>query len=365
MLQLRTNLLLTFVSQRIKSTREPSVETNTATQQPTMVTYRALWGLTLLSSAFQTLATPTRLAKADLAVVAHVPDVKTLENLAVRHDGNILVTSTTSPVIHYISLTGHHSSTPIAKVPGFVAVTGIVELERDVFYVASTNLTGAHGTNAVWKLDMRHFELTSKGRIDRPTALSLVVNVPDAKVLNGMTKLDQNHILVSDSAAGTVTKVNVNTSKYDVVLQNAVLSSTPTGLGIGVNGIRTYKGRLYFVNLDQQLFASLPISSSTGAATGNVDVILNGTLEAADDFTLSRDGKKAWIAENGQNVLVEVDIKAKTSRIAANCTVLGSISSVALGRAKHDRDSVYITGARNVEGVSVAGQLIEARHIAK
>ncbi|KAJ4247457.1 hypothetical protein NW762_013132 [Fusarium torreyae] len=330
-----------------------------------MVTYRVLWSLTLLSSAFEALATPTRSTKADLAVVAQVPDVKNLENLAVRHDGNVLVTSTTSPIIHYISLTGHHSSVPIAKVAGFAAVTGIYELEKDIFYLASTNLTGAHGTNAIWKLDMRHFELTSTGKIVRPAALSLVVNIPNAQALNGMTQLDKKHILVSDSSAGTITRVNVNTSQYKVVLQSEVLSSTPTGLGVGVNGIRTYQDRLYFVNLDQQLFASLPISSSTGAATGDVDVILNGTLVAADDFVLSRDGKKAWIAENGQNVLVEVDIKAKTSRIAANSTVLGATSSVALGRTKRDRDSVYITGARNIDGVSVAGQLIEARHIAK
>ncbi|KAM0549194.1 hypothetical protein ACHAPJ_009503 [Fusarium lateritium] len=330
-----------------------------------MVAYRALWSVSLLSSAFQALATPTHFAKSDLAVVDQVPDVKNLENLAVRHDGDILVTSSTSPVIHYISLTGHHSSIPIAKVPGFAAVTGICELEKDVFYVASTNLTGAHGTNAIWKLDMRHFELTSTGKIVRPAALSLVVDIPSAQALNGMTQLDKKHILVSDSSAGTITRVNVNTSKYKVVLQNEMLSPTPTGLGVGVNGIHTYKDRLYFVNLDQQLFASLPISSSTGAATGNIDVILNGTLEAADDFALSRDGKKAWIAENGQNVLVEVDIRAKTSHIAANSTVLGATSSVALGRTKRDWDSVYITGARNRNGVSEAGQVIEARHIAK
>ncbi|KAL2687967.1 hypothetical protein Neosp_005537 [[Neocosmospora] mangrovei] len=315
----------------------------------------------IFSRAIWTLAAPSRLCKPHLHVVAPVPGTRNLENLAVTHDGNVLVTSTSSPAIHYIHLTGHHESLTIAQVPGFAAVTGITETEKDVFYVSSTNLTGDYGTNAIWKLDLRYFQLRASGEIQRPAVLSLVANIPDARLLNGMTLLNNvnhKHILVSDSTAGTIIKVNVDTGKYTTLIQSPVLSPTATGLGIGVNGIRTYDDRLYFVNLDQGLFASFPISSA-GAAVGNVDVILNGTLQASDDFAISRDGKRAWIAENGPNILIEVDIPGKTSHVAANSTVLGSTSSVALSQTKRDQNSLYITGAGETEGQLVVAECIE------
>lgn len=324
-----------------------------------MMFSRAIWNVVLLFTV-AALAAPPRLCKPHLDVMALVPGTRNLENLAVTYDGNVLVTSTSSPSIHYIHLTGHRESLAIAQVPGFAAVTGITETKKDVFYVSSTNLTGAYGTNAIWKLDLRYFQLTDSGEIRRPAVLSFVANIPDARLLNGMTRLsnvDHKHILVSDSTAGTIIKVNVETGKCTTLLQSPLLSPTSTGLGIGVNGIRTLDDRLYFVNLDQGLFASLSLSS-TGAAVGDVDVILNGTLQAADDFAISRDGKRAWIAENGRNVLIEVDIPGKTSHVVANSTVLGSTSSVALGQTKRDQNSLYITGAGDTEGQLVAAKCV-------
>ncbi|KAL2669764.1 hypothetical protein Neosp_015209 [[Neocosmospora] mangrovei] len=89
------------------------------------------------------------------------------------------------------------------------------------------------------------------------------------------------------------------------------MSIAKEGYPIGINGIRTHKDKLFFTNTNQGLFAEVPISLSNGRATGPVNVIINGTLVANDDFVLSKDGRRAWIAENGQNTIVEVDVQRR------------------------------------------------------
>lgn len=172
---------------------------------------------------------------------------------------------------------------------------GIAELERDIFYIAGSNFTGAQGRNGMWKLDMRKFKAQDR-TVSRPAASSLVTMIPSALLLNGISRLaknDTSNLLLADSSAGTITKLNIDTKAYEIVIADPTMSSTSDGLGIGINVIRTHGDRLFFTGLDQGLFAVVPISLSTGLATGLADIIVPGTLVAADDFALSRDSGKA------------------------------------------------------------------------
>lgn len=119
----------------------------------------------------------------------------------------------------------------------------------------------------------------------------------------------------------------------------------PDGIGVGMNGIHTWGEHLDYASLDQGLFVKVSISLSTGYPTGPVDVIINGTLQGVDDCALSRDGLKAYVTENGQFPLVEINILEKTSHVRFNNTIPGSICSAALGRSCSNWDTIYITGA--------------------
>lgn len=298
-----------------------------------------------------------------LSVVDTVDGPLNLENIAVRSNGKLLVTSVSSPTIFQISANAGTPPIAVATIPTLTATLGIVELVQDIFYVVASNLTGLDASNEIWEIDMRQFRTTRSGSITHPAALALSARVPHARLLNGITRLaadDSTHILVADSAAGTVTRINVRTGDLAVVHQDPTMSIRAGGLGVGINGIHTFGSDLFFTNLDQALFVRVPISPYDGTATGPMDIILNGTMEGADDFVLSRDGTKAWIAENGVDVLREVDIASKTSRVAANCTLLGSISAAALGRTCSDQNTIYITGAATVNGTAVNGQVIKA-----
>ncbi|KAF7939839.1 hypothetical protein EAE99_001644 [Botrytis elliptica] len=291
-----------------------------------------------------------------LREIAQIPNVANAENLAVRHNGEILVTSTKTTSLFQVS--PHKAKAPIqvAQIPNAIGLGGIAELEHDVFYVvASSNVTGnatAPGANSVWKVDMRQPRTLARGAVAQPAHVSLVATILDAQMLNGMCRMglnDTSNLLIADSAAGTVIKLDVNTAAYEIVIRDPTMANLPTGFvppgfpPISVDGVHVHGSDLYYTSLNQGLFAKIPISLTTGVATGPAEVLVDKIF--GDDFVLSKDGKRAWIALNGQNTLAEVDIPGKTARIIANSTFLSQDTAVAFGRTDRDRNSLYISGA--------------------
>ncbi|KAF2129199.1 hypothetical protein P153DRAFT_366632 [Dothidotthia symphoricarpi CBS 119687] len=298
-----------------------------------------------------------------VSVYADVPGPKNLENLVVRRNGDMLVTSITSPSIFLISPDNTKAPVAVADVPNTVGLLGIVELEENVFYVVASNETSGPDSNEVWKLNMQQGCTAQNGSAAASGDLSLTARIPTAKQLNGLIRLadnDTTNVLISDSSAGTITRLNVETGAYEVVIEDERFLPTSSGIGVGLDGIRMFEDQLYFTSLDQGFFGSVPISLSTGTATGPIDIIVNGTLLDADDFALSSDGSKAYIAENGQNVIVEVDISSKTNRVLVNNTLLGRTSSVYLGQTRSDSDSLYVTGAKlSANGTAIEGRVLK------
>ncbi|RMJ15052.1 hypothetical protein CDV36_005327 [Fusarium kuroshium] len=213
-------------------------------------------------------------------------------------------------------------------------------------------------SSAVFKLDLRPFSGTEDGGAAR---LSLVTRIPEAGLLNGISRLsihDTSNLLLADSVKGTVLKLNVYTGKYEIALEDPTLTITKEGIPIGVNGIVTHQDTLFFTNTNQGLFAKVLISLSTGLAIGPVDIIINGTLVANDDFVLSKDGRRAWIANNGKNTITEVDVRQRTSRTWANSTLLRDISAVAFSHRSSGRDTLYLSGSAVVNS-TISGALLE------
>ncbi|KAJ4355546.1 uncharacterized protein N0V89_003563 [Didymosphaeria variabile] len=226
-------------------------------------------------------ASPLKASLGAISIVREVSGPINLENLFVRQSGDILVTSVSSPSIYQIYPDNTTSPVALAEVPNVTGLLGIAELEKDVFYVVASNLTTSVNSNEVWKLDLRAQALEN-GTAHDAAQLSLVARFPSALQLNGMTPLannDTSHVLISDSGAGTISLLNVDTGAYGVVMADTTMSPLSTGFGIGVNGIRMNGNRLFFTSLDQGIFAQVPVSLQTGAATGPVETILNGTLQ--------------------------------------------------------------------------------------
>lgn len=300
----------------------------------------------------------------DVTLVDIIPTIPTFENLAVRKNGEVLVTSVVSPWLHQISPNASYLPIPIARIPTFTGILGITELQRDLFYVISSNMTGTTCSNSIWEIDLRNVTIAPSGEISQPAQISLIQELCTARQLNGLTGLstnDTSNLLISDSANGAVYKLNVKTGDYKIVLEEPEFDPLPKGLHVGINGIHVHGDALYFSSLDQGLFARVPISLATGFATGAVEILATN-ITNGDDFAISPHGTRAWIATNGPNEIVEVDIANKTQRIAANTPFLGSASSIALGYWQ-SKEVLYVTGGLAV-GISTSktrGHLAAAR----
>jgi hypothetical protein len=127
----------------------------------------------------------------------------------------------------------------------------------------------------------------------------------------------------------------------------------PTGLIVGVNGIHVHGPNLFFTNFNQAIFARIPISLQTGAATGPAQVMVNGT--AGDDFILSEDGNKVYLALWGRNEIAEIDIPGRVARVVTTSTALEASSAVAWGRGLGDQTSLYVSAGNSGMGTAMTG----------
>lgn len=328
----------------------------------TLMSLRALLGLSAVQTVFGR-PQPSRYDTGQATVIQLIPEVPSLENLAIRRNGDIITTSTGSSSLYLTSPRGQYGAGPVLlhQFSNLNALLGITELEQDVFYITGgVALAMTNPFNEVWRVDLRSLEIAANGSILQPPAIVLAGNDSTGGLYNGMTRLatnDTNNILLADSLLGTVTRLDVMTGDFAVVSQDPLLTtSNSTNLAVAVNGIHTYADFLYFTNLNQGIFGHISISQATGEQTGAGEVLATG-LWVADDFALSADGQKAWVAMNGPDVIMEVDIMEKTSRVAYNSSLLGAASSVVQGRVCQDSQHLYVTTSQP-DGNSTIGGIV-------
>lgn len=306
-------------------------------------------GLAILSSLPLGLSIPASCGwqnATNITTLQVVRDTQTLENLALRSNGDILATSVASPMSFGLSSQGEHPPIPITEIPGVTSLLGIAELEKDVFYVVGSNLTSTENSNGMWRVDIREFEAAQNGTVIQPASTSLVTQIPSALQLNGMARLasnDSQNLLISDSSQGNVIRLNVETKAVETVMEEPEMAPLTTGLSIGVNGIRIRNGKLCFVSLDQGLFSAVPISLASGATVGTVETLASN-ITFGDDFAISEDGRWAYAATNGPQEAIVVDLFRGGKAVVASSPLLGSACSVAAQQADGHR-VLYVTGA--------------------
>ncbi|KAL2853473.1 hypothetical protein BJY01DRAFT_206749 [Aspergillus pseudoustus] len=310
---------------------------------------RGLWLPLFLRLAF---ALPSNASRDyPLVVVGEFSHPETFENIATRHDGQLLLTSAVSSTLYQVCPFKPDQIEGLVDIPETTGLFGIAELEEDVFYVASANLSSTHavaGSNAVWRVDLRERNRCSRlNETARPELTPVrVANITSARLLNGMCRLAKDNastLLVADSGGGKIFKVDVHSGSFEVVIEDEALGNTPTGFQVAVNGIYTHEPYLYFTNLNRGTFGRIPISAATGILRGPIDVIVPDL--PGDDFILAPDGEKAWVAMNGRNTLVEVDIPRRQARVVVESGYLASASAVSLGRTLLDQGRLYVSSA--------------------
>ena len=288
----------------------------------------------------------------DLITTVHqFPNETWLENIAVRSNGQLLVTRIDQPELYQVDPFPPHGAILVHNFTEAHALglLGIAEVERDVFVViagswSDKTLNYTAGSYSVWRVDLRSYYSASP-------KVSKITDIPSGLFLNGMTLLPgtPQTVLISDSAAGVVYCLNTITSAYDIALEDDTMKPAADAFVIpGINGVRYHDGYLYYTNSFKELFCRVAVNPSTGQALGRYEVLATGLI--GDDFALAVSGDgtiTAYITGNPSNLLTRVEIKPDDIEVKVvagnkNSTVIAGDTAAAFGKTNKDEGILYV-----------------------
>ncbi|KAJ9604634.1 hypothetical protein H2200_010748 [Cladophialophora chaetospira] len=304
----------------------------------------------------------------DYHTIATFPPGSFLENLAVRHDGTLLVsdmlsgsiwyvdprqhgaTQETIQLVHKFELEDHHTIVTVdggeeeeshdsySSTPAAEAIIESPE-EGDVFYIAS-GIHGKKGTWWIYELDMRSFTpnaQSSNGVEDTKDAKthSAATATSNAKItrlepisaatwLNGGTTIqyDSHTVLLAESYQGRIYSYNIKTRKVEVWLEDPLLGKiTARPPWPGVNGIQGHNTGVWFTNSDRGIlgYISTLEGSSSGEEGRKADIIeVVATGCGGDDLDIDNQGN-VYVATNPANTVLKFPriatiVRSKTLR---------------------------------------------------
>jgi sugar lactone lactonase YvrE len=317
-------------------------------------------------------------SEAETRTIYQFPNNTYVENLAVRPNGQILVSVLTSPQVWLIDPELPDRAVLVYESPSVLGLSGIVEYQPDVFAIAGGNVslsTGEAfvGSWSIWSLDLGGLDITSNESISAaPPAVSKIADIPPATFLNGMAVLtgpDKQLLIVGDVKAGTVYSVDIATGAYEVVINNT-FTAPATDYAFGrsaTDGIQIRKDIMYFANIGQKTLSTVRLGFSDGTPVGEFQTIAHakGSRDQWDDFTLDEQGN-AWMAAGGANTIQKINTHTgKVSIVAGdvNSTAIAEPTSAKFGRRECDLTVLYVTTAGGlatpVNGdVTVGGQVV-------
>jgi hypothetical protein len=276
-----------------------------------------------------------------VATVHAFPVNSFIENIAVRRTGQLLLTVHNKGELIQLDPNSDLLPSTVHIFP--TGVSGIVEVEDDVFYV-SCGTVGEKGSWAVYKVEMSSYIADPLPDLQRPAKISKHIDVADALFLNGSARLSSTSstILLADSILGAVFSANVHSATVELWLQHKTLAKvTQNPLMPGANGIKMYNGHLYLSNTDAKTFLRAGVTE-TGEATGDVDVVEEKL--SVDDFIFDSEGS-AYLTTHVFQSVVKLQSNGIRTRIAGGPEdkIVAGTTAAAFGRTPHDRTILYVS----------------------
>ncbi|KAF2500383.1 hypothetical protein BU16DRAFT_245626 [Lophium mytilinum] len=271
-----------------------------------------------------------------------------VENLAVRQNGALLVTRLDVPELWEIEpvfdplnsnpLHPSGSARLIYRFPGATGLMGVATVnanasDHDRYAVTAVNFslttfTATPSSSSVWLVD-----LSSK---KNEVHVEKIADIPEAGVLSDITNLDiLGNMLVADSTAGCIWKLNVNTKAYSRFLCDDTMKPLPAdGLPVGLNGMKVvYDGQsntwyTYYANTAKQTLTSVAINRVSGTTNSGFNQLAANII--VDDFAVDFAGK-IWAAGNPSNTVTVIgkDNKVESVIGSKNSSALAGITALA------------------------------------
>ncbi|KAJ9136872.1 hypothetical protein NKR23_g9446 [Pleurostoma richardsiae] len=317
----------------------------------------------------------TALATDPVRTVFEFPNDTYVENIAVRPNGQVLVTVLTAPRLFLVDPLQPGRAVLVHTFASALGVSGIAEYEPDVYacitgnFSFSTGDVGA-GSWAIWSIDLRGVALRPDGTLSAPPRTSQIAAVPPARFLNGISllKAKDKTLLVGDVNGGAIFHVDIKTGDFRVAINNTYTQVAPASPfpPAGVDGVHVCEDALYFTNIGKSIFVKVPISED-GTAAGPFTTVAHtlSRLDEYDDFTFDCDGNAFLVTGRGNSVEIISPGGRREVIIAGNLnsTAIAEPTSAAFGRGLLDRNVLYVTTAGGlatpVDGdVTIGGQLV-------
>lgn len=251
--------------------------------------------------------------------IAEFPINTFLESIAVDADKTLFITSHYEGKVIRIGTDG--VPTTYASIAG--KATGLALTPDGELLLSGWD---EHETSVIW-------------RISKDGTIELLVKIPEALFLNGLTKLSENRYLIADSYRGAIWELNTSAQTVSIWLEHPDLArSSPEEVFPAVNGLKIYDRFLYASNTQKKQIVKIPILAD--GLAGEPEIFLTGVN--IDDFAFDIEGN-LYGTTHVFNSVVKIDQDRTVTTIAQLEQGVAGSTALAFGRTEGDRTGIYVT----------------------
>jgi len=273
--------MLVDVGRRIKSAISQGMPLEKILASNPTAAYDAVWGQNyptaeaFISNVYKALVTQQLSTQTSASVLAAYPQGAFLENLETQPDGRLLYTNYPTKTIEQLSVEGETST--FATLSAYPL--GIISIDDGYLVTANGKsiLLGEDATDSQ-QLLILDTDGNQVGQFD----------APKAEALNGLVKLNNGDILVADSSAATIWKVDPKKRRIKRWLKHDLLAR-PENQELyvpGVNGLKLRSDGLVASNTSKGTLLLIKIGRN-GRPIGVPEVIAE--VGIIDDFWVKED----------------------------------------------------------------------------
>jgi hypothetical protein len=260
--------------------------------------------------------TPVVLASARL--IAEFPPNTFLESIAIHSDGTLFFTSHFDGTV--FRLGAEETPTVHATIAG--KATGLAFTTDDHLLLTAWD---AQNLSTV-------FTISPQGEVE------VLVTLPDAIFLNGLTPFIENAYLIADSYRGAIWKLNVSEKTAEIWLEHPSLARSAEDKEFpAVNGLKIYGDTLYASNTEKMQIVKIPIQPNGEPAEPEIFV----RAVNLDDFAFDQAGN-LYGTTHIYNSVVKITPDGNITTIAQAEQGMTGSTALAFGQREDDRTSIYV-----------------------
>jgi SMP-30/Gluconolactonase/LRE-like region len=181
-------------------------------------------------------------------------------------------------------------------------------------------------TSVVW-------QITESG------AATLLVSLPDAIFLNGLTRLSGDRYLIADSYRGAIWELDLAQETVQIWLEHPLLArANPENPTPAVNGLKIFEGVLYASNTQNAQIIRIPLQANH--QPGEPEIFVNNAN--IDDFAFDKMGN-LYGTTHVFNSVVKIAPDGKITTIAQAEQGMIGTTAVAFGKTADRLSDLYVT----------------------